>query len=117
MLASRILNFLMEPDDSLCVDPDEEDEEDEEEDDDEMNEAENDDDEEVEYPRNARSGGSGHDKRRSKPTPRGRGASGRPKRSTAGKSMFIKCIFFAEFIVIFICLHCNYRNDRLCGLF
>lgn len=94
MIAVRVLKFLMEPDESMCVDPGEDDDEDEEEEEDEIEEEEEDENEadEEEYnvrnERNVRGGvGSGDSKRRNKPMPRsGRASSGRPKRSTAGKS-------------------------------
>lgn len=77
-IASRVLKFLMEPDESLCV---EQNEEEEEENDDE----EIDDDDEA---------ASEEDKKRkSSKTGRGsaRNSTGRPKRSTAGKS---KCSWY-----------------------
>lgn len=93
-IAARVLKFLMEPDESMCVDPAEDDEE--EDDDEDLDEDEDEDEaDEEEYnmanERHVRGGGGGggsDDRRRSsKPSPRsGRAASGRPRRSTAGKS-------------------------------
>lgn len=81
--ANRILKFLMEPDESLCVETSPEDEEMEDEEDAQEEEEE----EEEEEP-------SEDDKRKSKSSGRSGGRStGRPRRATAGKSIYNLLIY------------------------
>lgn len=78
-IANRILNFLMEPDESLCVEP-AEDEDAEEDEDDVAEEDEEEASEEEKHKSKSRSGGASG----------GRSTSGRPRRATVGKSMLYK---------------------------
>lgn len=91
-ITSRVLKFLMEPDESLCIEQGDEEEE-------EVDDEELDEDEEEAV--------SEDDKKRkssksSAPTGRGsaRNSSGRPKRATAGKSMHLFVIQFSNWILI-----------------